>query len=80
MTYKHLPEYYQHIPDLYEDLTTFYQVYEAYLQEESFSNKTELERQGYRLFFTIKHRKLDGLISGNKAEELIEYLEGFYRD
>jgi len=74
-TYKYNPIDFNHILGLSDDLTVFYRLYSEYVRDKTQSKRFALEKQGEDLFFTIKHRALEGLITGTTAYELREHME-----
>ena len=74
-TYKYNPTEFNHVLGLSDDLTAFYKLYGEYLTDKTQSKRFALEKQGEDLFFTIKHRALEGLITGTTAYELREHME-----
>ena len=74
-TYKYNPTEFNHILGLSDDLTTFYALYSEYTNDKTQSKRFALEKQGEELFFTIKHRALEGSITTATAYELREHME-----
>ena len=74
-TYKYNPTEFNHILGLSDDLSTFYTPYNEYTNNKTQSNRFALEKQGEDLFFTIKHRALEGAITSATAYELREHME-----
>jgi len=72
---KYNPTEFDHIRGLSDDLTAFYKLYSEYETDKTQSNRFALEKQGEDLFFTIKHRALEGVITGTMAYELREHME-----
>jgi hypothetical protein len=74
-TYKYNPIDFSHILGLSDDLTIFYTLHNDYANDKTQHKRFALEKQGEDLFFTIKHRALEGLITGTTAYELREHME-----
>ena len=74
-TYKYNPTEFNHILGLSNDLTVFYNLHNDYINDKTQSKRFSLEKQGEDLFFTIKHRALEGAITGTTAYELREHVE-----
>ena len=72
--YKYNPEDFTGILGLSDDLTEFYKIYEDYQKDDTQDNLFALDRIKRELFFTIKHRKVEGSITPQMADELNEYL------
>jgi len=76
---KYNPSDFTHIPGLSEDLTIFYKLHGEYIADKTRSKRFALEKQGEDLFFTIKHRALEGFITSAIAYELREHMEELLR-
>jgi len=74
-TVRYNPIDFIHILGLSDDLSAFYKLYSEYETDKTQSKRFALEKQGEDLFFTIKHRALEGLITGTTAYELREHME-----
>ncbi|MCL2498944.1 MAG: hypothetical protein FWE90_01265 [Defluviitaleaceae bacterium] len=74
-SYKYNPIDFSHILGLLDDLTTFYNLHNEYINDKTQSKRFALEKHGEDLFFTIKHRALEGAITGTTAHELREHME-----
>ena len=72
--YKYNPDDFEGMISLSEDLSAFYQSHMAYLNDRSMSNKHEFERVGRDLFFTVKHREIETVITSSVASGLREYM------
>jgi len=72
---KYNPTDFSHILGLSDDLTVFYTLYNEYRSDKTQRKRFALEKQGEDLFFTIKHRALEGSITGTTAYELREHME-----
>jgi hypothetical protein len=74
--YRYSPEDFRDMPCLYEDLTEFYGIFERYSKERTQSASFDLRRFWFeQLFFTIKHREVEGSLTQYEADEIREYLE-----
>ena len=73
--YKFNPSDFTQILGLSDDLAIFYKLYEDYASDKTQSNRFALEKHGQDLFFTIKHRALEGAITGNTAHEIRKHME-----
>ena len=73
--YKYNPNDFIQVLGLSDDLDTFYRLYEDYTSNKTQSNRFALEKHSQDLFFTIKHRVLEGAITGNTAHEIREHME-----
>ena len=78
--YRFDPESFSGILGVSEDLRLFYQRHTEYTAEKSLHNRLALEKQSRDLFFTIKHRTLEGSISRDMANGLREYMEDLLDD
>ena len=86
MSYKNKYQDFEYDPDDYkevfclsEDLATFYDLIKEYKIQQTTSSYLALDQQRVTLFFTIKHRELEGMISHQTAQDLKEYMaELFY--
>ena len=78
--YRYNPKDFEGIPFLGEELALFYSFLEDY--KKSWKNKElwALKNHWEMLFFTIKHRELDGYISARTAEDIRDYLEEVVND
>ena len=74
-SYKFVPDDFKDILGLSEELSQFYTCFEIYKNDNSLSNRFSFEKQGRHLFFTIKHRELEGWITHGTATEMREYAE-----
>jgi len=78
--YKYDPELYTGVLGLAYELALFYDLYEIKHAEKTDISKFALEKHGKDLFFTLKHRALEGAITKNEARELLEYIEDLLND
>ena len=74
-TVKYNPNDFSHVLGLSGELTTFYNLHSEYVSDKTKSKRFALEKHGEDLFFTIKHRALEGAITGTTAYELREHME-----
>ena len=79
-TYKFDPENFTNVLGLSDELRGFYELFEAYKKDESVSSRFSFEKQGRDLFFTIKHRELEGWITQITASEMRDYMEELLHD
>lgn len=73
--YKYDPKDFTHILGLSNELELFYELHETCMGDKSFSKKVDLEKHWIDLFFTLKHRTLEGTMAQNTACEIREYLQ-----
>jgi len=80
-TYKYMPNEFQHnMPSLAEDLQEFYDAYELYKRSNNDLDQIGLKEKYVTVVLTIKHRKLNGIISEEYANEMELYLGEFLYD
>ena len=72
---KYNPNDFVHVLGLSGELTMFYNLYNEYMKDKTQSKRFALEKHGEDLFFTIKHRALEGAITRTTAYELREHME-----
>ena len=72
--YKYIPEDFEGIMNLADDLSKFYEMLESFKQDGTRKARLLLDNQIELIFFTIKHRELEGAISCQTAEDLRIYL------
>jgi hypothetical protein len=73
--YKYNPDDFNGILGLSDDLGAFYQLYEVYRNENTQDNWFALRKHWEDLFFTIKHREVEGFLNPLEAQEIRTYLE-----
>jgi len=73
--YKYNPNDFIQVLGLSGDLATFYKLHEDYVSDKTQSSRFALEKHGQDLFFTIKHRALEGAITGDTAHKIREHME-----
>ena len=79
--YKYTPDDFTHLPSLYDELAKFYCLLETYKAEKTKSAWLDLKYHWWEnLFFTIKHREVEGSLSPVDAAEIRDYLEGLLYD
>lgn len=78
--YKYNPEDYKNILNLSTDLKDFYSSLERYRENKTDDNWFNFKKKWESLFFTIKHREVEGFLSPVSASELREYLEELIYD
>ena len=77
--YKYAPERFQGVLGLSNELAIFYNLYETYCADPTEENRFALEKHGRDLFFTLKHRRLEGAITDATASEVLSYMEELLR-
>jgi len=80
INYRYNPEDFKNILGLSDDLSTFYKLYEIYKKDKSENNWFTLKKHWEDLFFTIKHREVEGFLTPFDAQEIREYLEELAND
>ena len=78
--YKYNPDNFNGIMRLSDDLKRLYQLYEIYKNKKTRSNKFALENCGEDIFFTLKHRKLEGIITHDTANDILAYVRELIYD
>jgi len=78
--YRYNPEDFRGMLGLTDDLNVFYNLHEAYSKNKTTHNRFALEKHGKDLFFTIKHRELEGYLKHTTAADLREYMEELLYD
>jgi hypothetical protein len=78
--YKYSPNDFSGILGLASELSVFYKMYETYRTEKTQHTRFALEKHWTDLFFTIKHRALEGTITQNTAHEICSYIEELLYD
>ena len=72
-TYKYNPRDFEAFPALDAEMEDFYRLLEVYHQDKTSSNWFRLDKQRRDLFFSIKHRVVEGSITESTAQELRDY-------
>jgi len=75
MSYKYDPADFATLQSLSDDLTAFYHAVRIYAQDKSDTNWYALRHCWEVLFFTLKHRELEGGLTSVAANEIRDYLE-----
>jgi len=73
--YKYNPEDFKNIMNMSDDLSCFYNAHDAYRKTNQKSDLFELERRWENLFFTLKHREVEGNLNPIIAQDIRTYLE-----
>jgi len=78
--YRYNPEDFKEMLNLSDELIAFYELHEIYNKNKTRRSKFALEKHGRDLFFTIKHRELEGNLKRTTAADLREYMEELLYD
>ena len=78
--YKYNPADFSGMLNLTDDLSTFYKLHTEYTKERARKKLLALEKHWKDLFFTIKHRELEGNLTNTTAADLREYAEELLYD
>jgi len=78
--YEYMPEDFKDMGGLDEDLREFYYLLEKYKADRTGLNKVILENQHEDLFFSLKHRALEGFITDELWWEINDYVGGLVSD
>ena len=78
--YKYNPNDFNNMFGLSEDLTGFYNSLERYKEHDTFENKIEFFNAWEDVFFSIKHREVEGILNPVLASKLRAYLEDIAND
>jgi hypothetical protein len=73
-TYKYNPEDFRGILNLSDELGVFYNLHETYNKNKTRGKWFALEKHWEDLFFTIKHRELEGFLTHTTAADLRKYV------
>jgi hypothetical protein len=71
--YKYSPEDYEEMACLSDDMADFYHLLEMYHENITDENECIIDKQRRELFFSIKHRVVEGYITGIQAQEMRDY-------
>lgn len=71
--YKYDPNDYKDSPGLRAEIEDFYSLLEKYHGEKTKSNWNRLDKQRRDLFFSIKHRVVEGRLTQIQAQEMRDY-------
>ena len=74
-TYRYAPVDFSSVQNLSEDLEAFYHAVQIYSEDKSDENWYALRHDWQTIFFTLKHRELEGALSSVPASEIRAYLE-----
>lgn len=78
--YKYNPEDFKGMLGLPQELKTFYRLHENYEKNKTDRNRFALENHWENLFFTVKHREVEGFLNPVVANEIRGYLEELLYD
>ena len=78
--YKYNPDDFKGVLNLPGELRVLYNLLENYKEDSSDYNWYALKKHWEDVFFTIKHREVEGFINPSAASELREYLEELIND
>ena len=78
--YRYNPEDFSGMLGLSDELNAFYKLHEEYNKKKTRKNWFALEKHWEDLFFTIKHRELEGNLKHTTAADLREYMEELLYD
>ena len=73
--YKYNPDDFTEMLGLSDELITFYKLHEIYNNAKTTTNWFTLKKHWEDLFFTIKHREIEGFLNPVIAQEIRDYLE-----
>ena len=73
--YKYNPEDFKGILNMTGELQVFYKLLENYKDDSSDDNWFNLRKHWEDLFFTIKHREVEGFLNPLVADDIRGYLE-----
>jgi hypothetical protein len=79
-SYKYNPDDFIGILGLPSELADFYRLCEAYKSEKSNDKWLPLRKHWEDLFFTIKHREVEGVLTSMDAQGIRDYLEVLVND
>lgn len=78
--YRFNPENFQGVLGLPDDLGRFYELYEDCKENQKLEERFIFEKHARDLFFTIKHRRIEGALTTSKADALLSYMEELLND
>ena len=78
--YKYNPDDFRGMPLIGEDIMQFYKALETSRLEDSEYTRNNLELLWEDLFFSIKHREVEGHIAPSLASSMRKYFEGLLYD
>ncbi|MCL2513589.1 MAG: hypothetical protein FWF08_06780 [Oscillospiraceae bacterium] len=73
--YRYSPDDFKGILGLPDELAVFYRLHEKYIKNKTQNNRFALDNHYENLFFTIKHREVEGFLNPVSAQDLRGYLE-----
>ena len=73
--YRYMPEDFNGLLNLPGELRVLYGLIENYKEDSTDDNWFILKKHWEDVFFTIKHREVEGFLTPSTASELREYLE-----
>jgi len=79
-SYKFNPDDFKGILGLPYELGVFYNLYETDKKENTLNSRFALKKHWEDLFFTIKHREVEGFLNPVDAQEIRAYLEELAND
>ena len=71
--YKYSPADYAYSPGLRAEMEDFYSLLEEYHADKTSTNWSFLDKQRRDLFFSIKHRIVEGYLTAATAQEMYDY-------
>lgn len=71
--YKYDPRNFEDSPGLRAEIEDFYNLFEKYHGVKTKSNRNYLDKQRRDLFFSIKHRVVEGRLTETQAQEMRDY-------
>jgi len=80
VNYRYNPDDFKGLLGLPDELSDFYKLHEVYRKEKTQHNRFALEKQWEDLFFTIKHREVEGFLNPVDAQGIRGYLEELASD
>jgi len=79
-TYKYNPDDFNGMLGMTGELVVFYKLYEADKRENTQDSRFAFKNHWEDLFFTIKHREVEGFLNPTDASDIREYLEVLVND
>jgi hypothetical protein len=73
--YKYDPDDFNDMLGIPNELSLFYKLYETYKKERTQKSWLTLRKHWEDLFFSIKHREVEGFLNPVEAQEIRDYLE-----
>jgi hypothetical protein len=78
LKYKYNPDDFEGMSFLPDDMRAFYTQAEVYNKDKTEANDAMLYTASIDLFFSIKHRAVEGCITKEQAREMQNYFKGIY--